>query len=143
MRFSFDFAFDRADYDLAVKALDALGAVIPPRVTPPAATAAPEDWGIDKWWEHLGGGNSRSFWTEAARHLQTHRSFTFDELAAATGIDKQSLRSYHRNSYRAINDESAPDPLGGEWDANQGCNVYTMVDVVRDEILRLSALVTA
>ncbi len=136
MRVSFEFDFDRGDYDVAVKALDAIGTVIPPRVPTPPANATVADWKIADWWEHLGEG-SRSFWKEAGRHLQTHGSFTFDELAAATGIDKQSLRSYHRNSYRAINDESAPDPLGGEWDANRGCNVYTMPDVVRDELLRL------
>jgi hypothetical protein len=142
MRFSFEFENNRADYDEAVRALDALGSAIPPRVPAPPANAVVADWKIEEWWEHLGGGNSRSFWTEAARYAQTHRTFTFDDLAAATGIDKQSLRSYHRNTYRAINDENAPDPLGGDWDANRGCNVYTMADVVRDEILRLSALAT-
>lgn len=103
----------------------------------PSATAPVADWKIADWLGHLGEG-SRSFWNIAARHAQSNPSWTFDDLAQASGIDKETLRSYHRNSYRAIRDESAPDPLASEWDATGAFNVYRMPDVVRDEILRLA-----
>src|ERR1700730_1189151 len=75
-------------------------------------SARPEDLCGDKassptiavWFAHLGAG-SRSFWELAARFAQNHSTFTFDDLAAEANTEKETLRSYHRNSYRAIRDE--------------------------------------
>lgn len=128
-------------YDYVVALRDRHRAMQPtaPLPLPPPATALPAAWNVEGWFNHLGEG-SRSFWEIAARYAQNHPTFTFDELATASGTDKETLRSYQRNSYRAIRGENAPDPLPeADWDANQGCNVYRMPDAVRDEILRLSA----
>ena len=104
---------------------------------PVAIPAAGTNWKIDKWWGHL-GTRSREFWEAAARHVQTNPRFTFAELAQATGHDKGALKAEHRNSWKAIRDEGAPNPLNRTWDASQACNVYTMPDEVRDELLRLA-----
>jgi hypothetical protein len=92
---------------------------------------------VEDWFAHLGAG-SRSFWEIAAQYAQTHPTWTFEELAAESGIDKEKLRSYHRNSYRAIKDEDSDDPLSKKWDVDNARYVYTMHDAVRDEILRLA-----
>jgi hypothetical protein len=97
------------------------------------ASAAPQ---VAAWYGHLGDG-SRSFWQLVAQHALTHRTWTFDDLATASGTDKETLRSYHRNSYRAIKDEGAPDPMPGDWEGSY--NVYYMADAVRDAILQLTA----
>lgn len=104
-------------------------------------TQPPEDqpataWNVAAWYGHLGRG-SRSFWEIAARHAVDNETWTFDDLETASGTDKSTLRSYHRNSYRAIRDENAPDPLTSDWDVDRECNVYQMPEAVRDEILRL------
>jgi hypothetical protein len=113
------------------------GPVPVPLAPAPPPNAPAGAWNISPWFNRLGPG-SRQFWIVAAQFALTHRAWTFDDLAAASGLDKGTLRSYQRNSYRAIRAEQAPEPLGGDWDPNRQCNVYTMADVVRDEILRLS-----
>ena len=66
-----------------------------------------------------------------------HSEWTFDDLAESPE-DKKELRAHHRNSYRAIRAERAPDPLkGSRWDSKRDCQVYRMPDGVRDEILHL------
>jgi hypothetical protein len=90
---------------------------------------------IVRWFNRLGTG-SRIFWERAARHAQSHFEWTFDDLAESPG-DKKALRSYHRNSYRAIKVEGAADPLISRWDSKRDCQVYQMPDAVRDEILHL------
>ncbi|MEX0677098.1 MAG: hypothetical protein WD063_08490 [Pirellulales bacterium] len=126
VRVTIEFEFP-GDMDAATAALETFRGI-----TLPAHTAG----NVADWFSHLGEG-SRSFWEIAARHAQTNATWTFDDLAQTSGIDRDTLRSYHRNSYRAINDESAQNPLTSEWDANRGCNVYRMADAVRDEILGL------
>jgi len=112
------------------------GAGLPPQ--PPLATAQnPEDF-IQAWLRHLGPA-SRKFWRDTAQYAATGRpSITFEDLELATGIAKGSLRSYHRNSYRAINHEKAPDPMPGSWDATTKRNMYGMMPAVRDKILDLT-----
>ncbi len=90
---------------------------------------------IAAWFNRLGVG-SKSFWARAARHSQTQSEWTFDDLAQSPE-DKKTLRSNHRNSYRAIKVEGASNPLQSRWDAYRECQVYQMPNIVRDEILRL------
>jgi hypothetical protein len=90
---------------------------------------------IAGWFNRLGAG-SKIFWDRAARHAQSHREWTFDDLAESPE-DKRALRSFHRNSYRAIKVEGATDPLVSKWDTKRDCQVYQMPDAVRDEILHL------
>jgi hypothetical protein len=90
---------------------------------------------IVRWFNRLGTG-SRIFWERAARHSESHFEWTFDDLAESPE-DKKTLRSYHRNSYRAIKVEGAVDPLISRWDSKRDCQVYQMPDSVRDEILHL------
>jgi hypothetical protein len=87
------------------------------------------------WFNRLGAG-SKIFWERAARHAQSHSEWTFADLAESPE-DKRALRSYHRNSYRAIKAEGAADPLVSKWDAKRDCQVYRMPEAVRDEILHL------
>jgi hypothetical protein len=90
---------------------------------------------VARWFNRLGTG-SQIFWERAARHAQSHSEWTFDDLAKSPA-DKKALRSYHRNSYRAIKVEGAADPLISRWDSKRDCQVYRMPDGVRDEILHL------
>ena len=75
-----------------------------------------------------------------ALYLVDHSTAPFEELARVNNLDVETLRSYHRNSYRAIHAESASDPLKGRWDYAEGHQVYEMDDIIRDEILRLTSL---
>lgn len=110
--------------------------------SPAPPPMSPTDWKVTAWFQRLGEG-SRKFWKAAALYARTHANFTFDDLAAASGLTKGALRSYQRNSYRAIRAENAPDPLGqAEWDAHRQCNVYRVSDVVRDELIRLTETIT-
>ena len=93
---------------------------------------------IARWLNRLGAG-SKKFWWRAARYAQSHREWTFNDLAVSPE-DKKELRSFHRNSYRAIKAEAATDPLVSKWDSKRDCQVYHMPDAVRDEILRLLEL---
>ncbi|HEV7225512.1 MAG TPA: hypothetical protein VGN42_22595, partial [Pirellulales bacterium] len=52
----------------------------------------PTAWKVARWFYRLGDG-SRKFWTTAAEYMLTHPTFTFDELAAASGLTKGALRS--------------------------------------------------
>jgi hypothetical protein len=88
---------------------------------------------IAKWWPHL-GEKSREFWVIAANFAAENSTFTFDELANDT-ISAGSLKSRHRNSYRAIKAEHADDPLEQEWSWEHGRNFYYLADGVRDAIL--------
>jgi hypothetical protein len=90
---------------------------------------------VARWFNRLGAG-SKIFWQRAARHAQSHREWTFNDLAESPE-DKRALRSYHRNSYRAIKVEGAADPLVSKWDSKRDCQVYQIPDTVRDELLRL------
>jgi hypothetical protein len=138
VRISLEFDDDPDDLDAAARLIEAIqSAATPPTVPAPPATAPASAWNVAGWFNHLGPG-SRSFWEIAARHATTHPRWTFDDLSEATGVEKETLRSYQRNSYRAIKAEKAPDPLDSEWDANRGCNVYTLKPAVGPEILRLA-----
>jgi hypothetical protein len=93
---------------------------------------------VDAWLRHLGPG-SRRFWRIAAEYaLNRNCNITFDDLERASNISRESLRSYHRNSYRAIKNEGALDPMPGNWDAAFGRTTYAMLEVVRDRILELT-----
>jgi hypothetical protein len=92
---------------------------------------------VERWLAHLGPG-SRSFWRLAAEFLRDREQVTFEDLSQHYGIPTATLRSYHRNSYRAIHREEAPDPLPGQWDDRIQANVYRMPDSVRDKILELT-----
>jgi hypothetical protein len=92
---------------------------------------------VERWLAHLGPG-SRSFWRKAAEFLREHESFTFDELARYYEIPMSTLRSFHRNSYRAIRNEDAPDPLSGHLDDRNQKTIYKMTNSVRDLILELT-----
>jgi hypothetical protein len=121
--------------------LEVVGALVDHLRSRHRPTRPPEDqpvdaWNVAAWYGHLGQG-SRRFWEVAARHSLNNDTWTFDDLEAASGIDKNTLRSYHRNSYRAIRDENAPDPLRSDWNVDQACNVYQMPEAVRDELHRL------
>src|SRR5438552_721093 len=76
--------------------------IAPVHPGPVAANAADH---VESWLSHL-GRDSRRFWRMAAEYSLTHTSFTFDELETHSGISRASLRSYHRNTYRAIKAES-------------------------------------
>jgi hypothetical protein len=113
----------------------------PMSATPQSQSPAPPhseqgDSSVGKWFARLGQG-SRSFWVRAAQFSQEHDSWTFEQLAGDE-TKPAVLRSYHRNSYRAINVENAADPLVKQWDASQGCYVYFLAPEIRDEILRLA-----
>jgi len=90
-----------------------------------------------QWVSRL-GNKSRKFWQVASQYLLTHESFTFDDLARATRIPKASLKSMHRNSYRAIKAEIAQNPLKPRWDWPSGRNIYWMEPDVRDVLLDLT-----
>ncbi len=112
--------------------------VDPDRLPPlPPVAAADVASQVERWLAHLGPG-SRSFWRLAAEFSRGRASFTFEDLSRHCGIPKATLRSYHRNSYRAIRHEEAPDPLPGLWDAQIRANVYWMADPVREKILELT-----
>jgi hypothetical protein len=127
-------------FDNAPEDLDAVAAIVATlrqqHAISSVAPATPVAGQVAPWFGHLGEG-SRSFWQLVAQHALTNRTWTFDDLAAASGTDKETLRSYHRNSYRAIKDEGSPDPMPGDWEGNR--NVYWMADAVRDEIIQLTA----
>jgi hypothetical protein len=95
------------------------------------------DYRVSAWFPRLGQG-SRSFWERAAIYFRDHAELTFEALATSEA-EKQALRSYHRNSYRAINAEGAPNPLESRWDYQAGHQVYRMPDAVRDAILSLTS----
>jgi hypothetical protein len=131
MNFSIQFEDTIRELD---RALEIIGAI---RARHPEATG---DTGVATtsvggWFHRLGAG-SKIFWERAARHAQSHRQWTFNDLAESPD-DKRALRSYHRNSYRAIKVEGATDPLVSRWDSKLECQVYHMPDAVRLEILRL------
>jgi hypothetical protein len=89
---------------------------------------------VPAWFRHL-GNRSRGFWEMSARYLLNHPEFTFPGLEQFSHTPESSLRALHRNSYRAIKLEKAPNPLSVERDPESGRNVYHMEPVVRDEIL--------
>jgi hypothetical protein len=99
-----------------------------------SATAATK---VPSWFSHL-SEKSRLFWKLSAEVLLHQSDFTFADLAGREGISIASLRAMHRNSYRAIEAERAPDPLWSKWDHAAKRNIYTMDRVVRDEILSLT-----
>lgn len=132
VRISLEFDFTPEDVDSAVALLDSIQ---PHQETADDDPTTPLQLGVGGWYGHLGVG-SRRFWEVAAKHAQDHPTWTFDDLATASGIDKETLRSYHRNSYRAIKDVEAADPLKKEnWAGDHW--IYSMENTVRDEILRL------
>lgn len=92
---------------------------------------------VPKWFSHL-GSNSRKFWKLCAHYLLKHPSFAFEDLASDSGIDVDSLKAMHRNSYRAIKQEGSPNPLWSAWDHGSQRNIYRMDPVVRDEMLCLT-----
>ena len=102
------------------------------RVTIPALASRGN---VAEWFGHLGPG-SRKFWEIAATHCSTHSTFTFEDISTPE-LSKETLRSYHRNSYRAIKAAGATDPLEKTWDAQAGQYVYRMSHSVRGEILSL------
>jgi hypothetical protein len=130
--------------DVLKMAEDATRGAVGPATSPAQQTTAtgPANLKVAEWWGHL-GSRSKEFWESAAVLLGTTGSFTFEELARATGVDKGALKAEHRNSWKAIKDESAPDPLDGKWDASRGCMVYSMKDEVRRELLRLAGVIAA
>lgn len=134
VRFTVEFADNPNDLAVIIAVAEQLRARHEP--SQPTGGQPATAWNVANWLAHLGQG-SRSFWEIAAGHAQTQETWTFDDLVATSGVDKNTLRSYHRNSYRAIRDENAPDPLTGNWNVIRQCNVYSMPDAVRDEILRI------
>jgi hypothetical protein len=121
------------ELDRAAEIIRAIRALHPDAATVDTGDLATTS--IVGWFNRLGTG-SRIFWARAARRAQSHFKWTFDDLAESPE-DKKALRSYHRNSYRAIKVEGAADPLIGRWDSKRDCQVYQMLDPVRDEILHL------
>ena len=112
--------------------------VVPDRLSPsPPVAAADVAHQVERWLSHLGPG-SRSFWRLAAEFSRGRASFTFKNLSRHFGIPTATLRSYHRNSYRAIRQEKAHDPLPSLWDSQIRANVYCMSDSVREKILELT-----
>ena len=122
---------------------ETLGAAVPspgdPPGPPPLTTARTPAEAVDAWFSHLGQG-SRRFWRIAARYALDHpeSQFTFEDLAAASGLTKGTLRSYHRNSYRAIKDEQAPDPMPGAWSQVTQRTDYMMFPGVAQRIAELT-----
>ncbi len=92
---------------------------------------------VESWWKHL-GAKSREFWVIAATHMLENESFTFEELETDE-ISQGSLKSRHRNSYRAIKHEKAKEPLDQEWSWEIGKNIYVIAQPIRDRILELAA----
>jgi hypothetical protein len=149
---TFNVSCDHESLDQAARALAAIKATLPPAdeagpaavpVPPPepsapaGAAAKPEDF-VEKWLKRLGPG-SRGFWKKAAEYATGPVLFiTFEDLEKATGVKMATLRSYHRNSYRAIKDEGAPDPMPGTWSAATKRYEYAMFPAVRDKILELT-----
>jgi hypothetical protein len=121
---------------------DDLPAGVPVELDPPppspltTAAGNPEDF-VEAWLGHLGEG-SRKFWRIAARYAVDHPLITFEDLARSSGLSRETLRSYHRNSYRAIGDEKAPDPMPGTWSQVTKRTEYSMAAAVRDKILELT-----
>lgn len=103
---------------------------------PLAGGGDPVDF-VEAWLSHLGEG-SRKFWKLAAQYSTNHATLTFEDLQREYGISRETLRSHHRNAYRAINDERAPDPMPGTWDQQTQRNVYSLSPAVRDRILELT-----
>jgi hypothetical protein len=97
---------------------------------------------VSRWLQRLGKG-SLAFWNVAATQSQAHGEWTFADLVARSGEPLNTLRSQHRNSYRAIKAEGADDPFTSRWDAAGGRRVYSMPNYVRDEILRLAPALLA
>jgi hypothetical protein len=102
----------------------------------PTCNDLPAAWKVHVWFPKL-GENARSFWLLAARHAQENPTWTLKEIEAVSGIEPRALKSYLRNSYRAIHASKAADPLLSDWDSVRRCNVYRFRDdIVRDEVLR-------
>lgn len=120
-----------------------LGAVAPLPDSPsgplPLTASRTPAESIDAWFSHLGPG-SRRFWKIAAQYALAHpeSQFTFEDLAAASSLSKGTLRSYHRNSYRAIKDEQAPDPMPGAWSQVTQRTDYMMFPGVAQRIVELT-----
>jgi hypothetical protein len=93
---------------------------------------------VGAWLSRLGAG-SRTFWRLAAGYAVDHAGFTFEDLEAASGIGRDTLRSRYRNSYRAIRGAKAPDPMPGHRDPETNLHVYSMSPEVREKILELTA----
>jgi len=93
---------------------------------------------VEAWWKHL-GKKSKEFWVIAATHMLDSDSFTFEELESEN-ISQGSLKSRHRNSYRAIKHEKAKEPLDQEWSWEIGKNIYVIGQPIRDRILELAQL---
>jgi hypothetical protein len=145
---NFEVSFDQVSLAQAARIIAALQAACtdssaspetpaaaPLQATAPAGKA--EDF-VEKWLTRLGAG-SRKFWRLAAeKAAKLNWLITFEDLEKETGIKAATLRSYHRNSYRAINDEHAPDPMPGSWSGATKRYEYAMSHAVRDRILQLT-----
>lgn len=92
---------------------------------------------IPTWFSEL-SSDAQDFWIASAEHLLVHPTFSFAELRRATDVRVNSLKSMHRNSYRAIHRAHSPNPLWSSWDHELQCNFYKMEPVVRDMILSLA-----
>ncbi|MDB5293822.1 MAG: hypothetical protein JWL69_5063 [Phycisphaerales bacterium] len=152
---TFQMTCDRPSLDQAARMISALQATCAEEVdaavdgladkakapaAPPAVTAVPgnPEVFIEKWLKRLGPG-SRKFWKLVAQHALTQNFLiTFEDLKLNTGISTATLRSYHRNSYRAIKDEKAPDPMPGVWSGATKRYEYAMSHAVRDKIIELT-----
>ena len=133
LRISLDFDNTTADIEAAQKVL----AVLHKKAEKPDAVA--DELSIEDWFERLGDG-SRLFWYLAAYQSLSKESWTFHDLAEISGDEVEKLRSYQRNSYRAIKATRSPNPLISRWDTEHQHNVYSMHDCVRDRILELCRL---
>ena len=97
------------------------------------------DVSVAEWFSLL-GENSRRFWTIAARYLLNHESFTFEDLSIHSSVSVESLRSMHRNSWKAIHSKRGSNPLVSHWDGEHRRFIYTMNKHVRDEFLKPSSI---
>jgi hypothetical protein len=145
--FTLQVSCDSRSLDEAAQILESLKELYPADAIieeAPGATAAPANARtaadhVSEWMPHLGAGG-RKFWKKVAEHARdvSPLFITFEDLSRTSGIPTGSLRSYHRNAYRAIKNDANLDPLPGAWDGQLKCNVYSMREDVRDKILELT-----
>jgi hypothetical protein len=93
---------------------------------------------VETWLSRLGAGAQR-FWRVAAAYAADRPAFTFEDLEAASGISRDTLRNRYRTSDRAIRGAHAPDPMPGRRSPATTHRVYAMLPAVREKILELTA----
>lgn len=92
---------------------------------------------IPTWFADL-SVDAQAFWIAGAKYLLGSPTFSFADLHRAAGMAVTTLKSMHRNSYRAIHRAHSLNPLWSSWDRELQCNFYKMEPVVRDMILSLA-----